>query len=372
MDGRKGETVMWLAVLAVIAALLAGTAIYLTACFHRLSFLAALGERRKWLSWLLAALPVAALGLLGLWSVPAAVIVLLHLAVGFLLCNLLACLAGGALHRELGANLRCVLALLLTAAYLGAGWFFAHHVFETDYTVVSAKPLERDLRIVMLADAHLGITLDGEAFAEQMTRIQALSPDAVVVVGDFVDDDSAREDMLAACRALGELETAYGVYFAYGNHDNGYYFSRDFTASELREALSENGVRILEDENVPLGESAVLIGRRDRSMRDRADIAQLAQEADHAKYLIVLDHQPNDYANESAAGVDLVLSGHTHGGHIFPAGPIGLLMGANDRFYGRETRDATTFIVTSGISGWGIPFKTGTISEFVVIDITAG
>ena len=59
------------------------------------------------------------------------------------------------------------------------------------------------------------------------------------------------------------------------------------------------------------------------------------------------------------------------GGHIFPAGPIGLWMGANDRFYGTETRGDTTFLVTSGISGWGIPFKTGCISEYVVIDITS-
>lgn len=66
---------------------------------------------------------------------------------------------------------------------------------------------------------------------------------------------------------------------------------------------------------------------------------------------------------------DLVLSGHTHGGHIFPAGLIGLISGANDKVYGAEHIDNTDFVVTSGISGWAIPFKTGTISEYVVIDI---
>ena len=92
-------------------------------------------------------------------------------------------------------------------------------------------------------------------------------------------------------------------------------------------------------------------------------------ELDPSRYAIVLDHQPNDYAAEAASGADLVLSGHTHGGHIFPAGQLGLLFGANDSIYGMQQRGDTTFIVTSGVSGWAIPIKTGCFSEFVVIDV---
>ena len=67
--------------------------------------------------------------------------------------------------------------------------------------------------------------------------------------------------------------------------------------------------------------------------------------------------------------VDLVLSGHTHGGQLFPLGYIGLLMGANDEFYGLHQRENTNFIVNSGISDWAIDFKTGTFSEVGIIDI---
>ena len=95
----------------------------------------------------------------------------------------------------------------------------------------------------------------------------------------------------------------------------------------------------------------------------------LAQGMDGSLFTVVLDHQPNDYEKEAASGVDLVLSGHTHGGHIFPGGLIGLLIGANDRVYGTEVRDNTTFIVTSGISGWAIPFKTLCHSEIIVVDV---
>ena len=233
----------------------------------------------------------------------------------------------------------------------------------------SAKPVSEELRIVLISDAHLGITLDGEGFAREMERVQATDPDIVVVVGDYVDDDTLKADMVEACRALGGLETTYGVFYVYGNHDEGYYRYRDFTGQELRDALEENGVTILADESLPIGESYTLIGRRDRSMRGRADMETLTEDLDRSRYLIVLDHQPNDYDAEAAAEVDLVLSGHTHGGHIFPAWIVDRLMHYNDQRYGIERRGESCFIVTSGISGWAIPFKTGCFSEFVVIDI---
>ncbi len=83
----------------------------------------------------------------------------------------------------------------------------------------------------------------------------------------------------------------------------------------------------------------------------------------------MMDHQPNDYANE-AGYADLVVSGHTHGGQLIPIGIIGKLIGAFDRAYGWEKRDGTDFIVTSGISDWAILFKTGTKSEYLIINVT--
>lgn len=164
------------------------------------------------------------------------------------------------------------------------------------------------------------------------------------------------------------MQTKYGVYFIYGNHDLGYSNYRDFNGEDLRAALEENHIQLLADENVVIDGRCSLTGRLDAYM-ERADAETLAEPLGDGLYQIVLDHQPNDYAAETDAGFDLVLSGHTHGGHIWPAGPIGLMIGVNDRIYGTETRGQTTFLVTSGISGWAIPFKTGTISEFCVIDI---
>lgn len=362
------DYIVWFVLMLVLSLLALSAAVYLVARFHRFSFLTKLGQSHPLLSWLLALLPLALLGLFLLFNLTTLIVVLLHVTAGFLIFDLIAFLV-----RKAGKKTRYDLyggaALLFTLIYLGIGWIMAHHVFETHYRLTTDKAIGEKLRIVEIADSHLGITLDGEGFAQQMRRIQTLEPDIVVLVGDFVDDDSKADDMLAACRALGELSRSCGVYFVYGNHDDGYFDYRNFSSAQLREALTENGVHILEDEAVTVGESLTLVGRRDRSMSGRLDMASLAEDLDPSKYTVLLDHQPNDYASEAASGVDLVLSGHTHGGHIFPAGQIGLLMRANDRVYGMEERNGTTFIVTSGISGWAIPFKTGTFSEFVVIDV---
>ena len=368
-DKGKGEdTGMWL-ILFSIALLLALAGLgYLLVCFHRFSFLVKLGASRPLLSWLCALLCVAALGLFARVNVPTLIVVLLHLAAAFMLCGALALLFEKLTGRAVPYDLRGLCALLLTAVYLTVGWINAHRVSETDYALRTGKAVE-PLRLALIADSHLGVTLDGEGFARELERIQAARPDLVVIAGDFVDDDSRGADLTRACEALGALETRCGVYYVYGNHDRGYFDSRDFSASQLRRALEGAGVTILEDACVPIGEGYTLIGRRDRSDQGRMDMEELTAGLDARQYWIVLDHQPNDYAAEAAAGADLVLSGHTHGGHMFPAGQLGLLMHANDFNYGLTTRGETSFIVTSGISGWAIPFKTGTRSEFVVIDI---
>ncbi len=363
------DKTMWTMILVLTGLLSAGAAIYSVFRVHRFSFVKRFGEKHRVLAWLVSFLAVGALGLFALINVFTALIVLLHLFFGFVLCDLGALILRKAAKKDFGYDAQNLAAVLLTAVWLGAGWFLAHHVFVTQYTVETDKALGGDLRIVEIADAHIGITLDGAGFARQMERVQETNPDLVVIVGDFVDDDTDRQDMVDACRALGELETACGVYFVFGNHDAGYFGNRGFSASELRRELAANGVTVLEDESVLIDDRFYIVGRRDRSWRTRLEASALTADLDPSKYVLLLDHQPNDYENEAAAGADLVLSGHTHGGHIFPAGLIGLAAGSNDRVYGLETRGGTTFLVSSGISGWAIPFKTCAKSEFVVIDI---
>ena len=204
-----------------------------------------------------------------------------------------------------------------------------------------------------------------------------MEPDAVVITGDFVDDDTSREDMLAACDALGKLTAPNGVFFVYGNHDKGYYSeaARGWTNAELRSRLEQNGVIVLEDASVPIDDDLCIVGRKDRSEEQRSGGRMAAEEllstVDSKQYIVVLDHQPYDFDGEAAAGADLVLCGHTHGGQFIPIRHIGEWIGENALRYGHEKRQNTDFIVSSGISNWTFRFKTGCHSEIVVIELKA-
>ena len=263
-----------------------------------------------------------------------------------------------------------LVSLVVTIVYLGYGYYTAHNVIETHYEIISSKELGVDnFRIVQITDSHVGSTMDGDKFYNYMLEINKTNPDIVVITGDYVDDDTSLKDMERACEGLGALKTKYGVYYVYGNHDKGYFNYRGYGNKELRENLEKNNVTILEDEGKDIVGNIYLIGRQDKKEKNRLSASELMKDIDPNKYVIVLNHQPNDYKNESKANIDLVISGHTHGGQVFPLQITESIFKANDQVYGMKTIDSTTFIVSSGIGDWRVKFKTMTVAEYVVIDI---
>lgn len=375
------EKKMWAFIFGgLLAGMILGVA-YLAGRFAKFAFLRRLaGERKvlRFLAGLLAAMVlITGMGVL-LGTINAAITVL-HLTAFWLLCDGICLLAEKKTEKKNGKKFTRyyagALALGITAVYMVCGWYLAHHVWREAYALETDKQVE-NLRIVQFADSHVGNTFSGEEFGELVQAMQGEHPDIVVVTGDYVDDDTSREDMIAACRALGTLETTYGVYFVFGNHDRGYYPSeyRGYTGGDLAAELEKNNVKVLQDEVVTLGDGFYLIGREDRSEdqrgNPRASMEELMEGLDRDRYSIVLDHQPSDFAAQAAAGADLVLCGHTHGGQLFPFHRMGQWLGIDDKSYGLEKRGETNFIVTSGISDWAIQFKTGCKSEYVVIDVS--
>lgn len=257
--------------------------------------------------------------------------------------------------------------VMITLVFLFVGWHQAHHVFKTEYTLTTNKNIP-ELKIAFIADSHIGTTFDANGFKKHLEEIQKQNPDLFAIVGDFVDDSTTKEDMIQSCQALGKLKFKHGTYFVFGNHDKGYYGSkhRGFSAEDLQNELIKNGVQILRDEIALIDNSVYLIGRKDYS-ENRKPMKELIFDLNPNRYTIVLDHQPTDYENQEESGVDLVLSGHTHGGQLFPFNQMGKWIGASNAIYGHEKRGQTSFIVTSGISDWAIRFKTGTQSEYAII-----
>ena len=371
---------MWIAILIVAIAMLGVGVAYMTVCFSRFSLIKKLAGDSNAKGRIFGLLCVVILGaaLCLTLSLVNAVIVIVNLMLFFIIANIIAFAVRKALKKERRLYIEGALALIACGVYLCVGYYLANGVWEKNYILETSKSTG-DIRIIQLADSHIGTTFDGEGLNKYIDEMNEKHPDVVVVTGDFVDDGTMKQDMVDACKALGRLETKYGVYFCYGNHDKGYYSNerRGYSKDDLEAELEKNGVTVLEDETVLLDNRFYIIGRADKSEElenrngSRKSISELMQGLESDKYTVVLDHQPNDYTAEAEAGADLVLSGHTHGGQMLPINRIGELIGANDFTYGHKRIDGTDFIVTSGISDWEIAFKTGCRSEYVVIDIKA-
>lgn len=360
---------IWLAFLIATMLLVSLAAVYMTEAVGRFGWIQKISGNKKCLARVIAfGLLAFAFTLTAVFLSPAdAIAAFLHLAAFFLISGFLLLLFKKAAKREFRSDWQGYLAVLATIIYLSIGYGLCRRVWQTDYALFTAKPVGH-LRIAMFADSHLGTTFDGEGFTKHLERIARQKPDILLIPGDFVDDNSTRKEMETACEALGRLNLKYGVWFCWGNHDEGYFHDRGFSAAELAQTLRKNGVHLLEDETAAVG-ALCLAGRRDVSRGARKPLAGILEGADPEKYIIVLDHEPTNFEEESRTIADLVLLGHTHGGQFFPINRAGEWLGMNDRTYGYEERNGTGFIVTSGISDWAFRFKTGTKSEYVIINI---
>lgn len=304
-----------------------------------------------------------------------AIICLIYFAMFWMLSDALFWGIEKARGKKFGAYYAGIFAIVTCVCALAAGWYCDHNVWQTNYVLTTDKNVE-NLRVVAFADSHLGTTFNAEGLANHVKEMEKQNPDVALVVGDFVDDGTSKADMIKACEILGKMKTKYGVYFVFGNHDKGYYGPqyRGFGLDELVAELIKNGIKILQDEAVAVNEDFYIVGRRDFSeVRERSGyrkpMKKLLKDLDESKYIIVADHQPADFDAQAEAGADFVIAGHTHGGQLFPFNWVGKWIGANEEIYGLSRRKNTDFVVTSGISDWAIKFKTGTKSEFVVVDI---
>lgn len=369
---------MWQIIfLLVISAVLVGLS-WMAFAVCRFRSLGRIAPKKKWkrlLMGLLIVIPIMVVISLSLGFVNM-VIMYLHLLIIWMVCDGVTFIVKKTTRKQGRHYYSGIVAIVFTTIWLSIGWYNAHEVKRTEYNISTSKPLGVDsLKVIGLSDSHVGATFHWQEFEEYVDRINEEKPDMVVIMGDFVDDDTSKEDMVRSCEALKRLKTKYGVYYVYGNHDEGYWTNdrRGYTLQDLERLLAENNVRVLRDENVEIAGNIVLCGRLDRTFaslkdRSRKTPAELMQGVDD-KYVICLDHQPNDYDAEADSNMDLVISGHTHGGQFLGLGEIGVCMGANDAYYGHERRKNTDFIVSSGIGDWAIDFKTGCVAEYVVINI---
>lgn len=254
--------------------------------------------------------------------------------------------------------LRGIVPVALTLVALIFGYFHMQNVQASYYTIENPSV---NLRIAFLSDLHYPNAMSKERMQEICDEISAQKPDLLLLGGDIVDESTTDAQIRECFSLLGSIESTYGGYFACGNHDNlfrGYAF-----APVLKEALDSSGITLLADRAVQIGE-LTLIGRKDLSDSSRKELSQLIPE--NASYVLSLDHQPTKAEEAAQQGADLMLSGHTHNGQIWPIGYINSLLGPK---YGHYTFGEMDLIVSSGMVGWAYPVRTQGICEYVILDL---
>lgn len=227
-------------------------------------------------------------------------------------------------------------------------------------------PALNGFRIAVVSDIHLG-PLTGRAHTERIVRmINETSPDLVAIVGDLVDGTVAELGPLA--EPLRDLESREGAFFVTGNHE---YFVPD-PLSWLRE-LERLGVQPLRNENTVIrrgGAAFDLAGVNDisgKSISDGPDFDRALSGRDSSRPTVLLAHQPVQVDEAAAREVDLQLSGHTHGGQLWPFHYIvGLQQGA---VAGLSTVDDTQLYVSRGAGFWGPPVRVGAPPDITVISL---
>ncbi|MGP5175779.1 metallophosphoesterase [Psychrobacter immobilis] len=228
-------------------------------------------------------------------------------------------------------------------------------------TVTTAKPLAKPMKIALVSDTHLGRWFGNRQIKKMVRLIDAQHPDVVVIAGDIMNDNTIAYDNTNMHEQLSKLKAPLGVYATLGNHD---YFGYD---KQITQAVEEAGIKTLDNESVLLNDSVWLVGRSDDIDRTRLSADELLTQVETDKPVIFLEHRPSAMDEVSALPVDLHLSGHTHGGQIFP---LTLLMDwLTPLNYGSKKIADTHFLATSGYGIGPVPFRLGTRSEIWIITL---
>jgi len=271
-------------------------------------------------------------------------------------------------------------AVLAAGGAAGLGFHTAVSDPEIHEVPVRLERLPRALSgftLAQITDLHVGPTI-GEKHVQRVVELtNAMRPDAVVITGDLVDGDV--EELRQATGHLAGLKARHGVFFVTGNHE---YYSG---AAEWMRELSRYGIRVLRNERVVLGDggpggaSLDLAGVDDWSVtRPGGDgrwaaLDQAVRGRDPDRSMVLLAHQPRGVGEAVRAGAELQLSGHTHGGQIFPwTYVVGAVFPYFRGLYRRRegSREGQIF-VSCGTGYWGPPLRLGAPAEIAKIVLTA-
>ncbi len=226
--------------------------------------------------------------------------------------------------------------------------------------VAVSVPGAPKMKIALISDSHLGIGVSLTRFEKAMKLVEAEQPDAIFALGDIFEYGPHRE---AYAARLAAVKTPLGSYGVFGNHEyyTGYENSKRF--------FKEAGIGLLENETVTLPSGVQVAGLKDirTAHVTKQEVEALLAQTDKDRPLVLLSHTPLYVEEAARGGADLMFSGHTHNGQIFPFKYLVRLQ--FPRVYGLFDVEGMKFYITSGMFYWGVPLRFFTRAEIPIIEV---
>ncbi len=246
------------------------------------------------------------------------------------------------------------LVLLVSGGFGATGVVVAMLPFVKRIRFTSGK-LQAPLRFVQITDVHIGSR--SSAFLDRVVnKINELHPDFVCITGDFIDASDVPESDLASLARI-----VVPIYFCIGNHEK--YEDLEQILARLRNL----GVQVLRNDTTWFRDDVQVLGIDD--MEDALQVRNQLQhlEIDADAFKLLLYHRPRGLEAAASAGIDLMISGHTHNGQIVP---FNLVVGkVFDRVKGMYSQGESRLYVSQGTGTWGPVMRIGTRSEITLFEL---
>jgi len=295
-------------------------------------------SRRSYRIICLFAAVAAAAASVNVWSITA--LVILHILALSVICDLIFVIFRKLFKNKkqdsrIRKNIRALyrsglIPIAITGVLLAYGFYNMGHIERKEYQITTEKHLN-DYKIALITDTHFGTVQDPEILNKAVEEMNQENLDIVILGGDIVEEGTSKEEMQQVFKLLGGLEASY----------------------------------------VEINGELIIAGRGDArwgNVSGRKSVEEILQGADRGHYIITADHQPIQAEENDTQGVDLLLSGHTHAGQIWPVGWMSELTGVLN--YGEYQEGDCKVIVSSGFTGWGYPLRTEEHCEYVIINLS--
>lgn len=256
------------------------------------------------------------------------------------------------------------LSIIIVCIAMAYGSYRFWHPIVTEMNLkVEKESSVKNLKIAVVADVHVGYMVNRHVLKMYVDRIMEQKPDMILLVGDIIDYNLNPVEEEKMEEEFQRLKAPYGVYASTGNHEY------RLNAEEKIKWLSEKaGLTVLRDSVIKVNDAFYIVGREDDKQPNRKEMNELMTQVDDKSLpVIVMNHEPRRLSEESEAGADIAVYGHTHNGQLFPYNI--LINFFYEVGYGYKKKDKTHVYVTSGLGLSGPQYRIGTISEIVLLNV---